>query len=137
MLTPSPKMSSPSTMTSPRLTPDPQFETTFGRERVVDRSRGPLHLDGTVQRVYDTRKVRQEAVAGGADDPPAMRRDQRVDRAAQLAERSMRAGLILAHQPAETGHIRMQDGGEFPLPRGNFLRRTRRVIEQGAHRGCV
>ena len=46
-----------------------------------------------------------------------MSRDQRVDGAAELAERLMRAGLILAHQPAETDHVRMQDGGELPLPR--------------------
>ena len=56
---------------------------------------------------------------------------------AELAESLMRAGLILAHQPAEPDHIRMQDGGEFSLPGGRFPRRTRRVIEQGAHRGCV
>jgi hypothetical protein len=30
----------------------------------------------------------------------------------------MGAGLILAHQPAETDHVRMQNGGEFPFPRG-------------------
>ena len=96
-----------------------------------------LHLDGAVQRIDDARKIRQHAVARRADDPPAMRRDQRVDGAAQLAERLMRACLILAHQPAETDHIRMQDGGEFPLPGGRFPRRIGRVIEQGAHRGCV
>ena len=76
-----------------------------------------LHLDGAVQRVDDARKIRQQAVARGADDPPAMRRDQRVDGAAEPSERLMRARLILAHQAAETDHIRMQNGGEFPLPR--------------------
>ena len=116
---------------------DPQLQAALGRDRVVDRARGPLHLDGATQRVDDARKIRQHAVARGTDDPPAMRCDQRVDGAAQLAERSMRAGLILAHQPAETDHIGMQDGGELPLPRGSFPRRMRRVIEQGAHRGCV
>ena len=99
---------------------DPQLETALGWDGVVDGARGALHLDGATQRVDDARKIRQQAVACGADDPPAMRRDQRVDGAAQLAERSMRAGLILAHQPAETDHIRMQDGGEFPLPRAGF-----------------
>src|SRR5271165_2554935 len=49
-----------------------------------------------------------------------MCRDQRVDGAAELAERLMRARLVLAHQPAETDHIRVQDGGEFPLPRAGF-----------------
>ena len=64
---------------------DPQLETALGRDRIVDRARGPLHLDGAVQRVDDTRKIRQQAVAGRADDPPAMRRDQRVDGAAEFA----------------------------------------------------
>jgi hypothetical protein len=43
---------------------------------------------------------------------PPMRGDQRVDSTAQLTERSMRARLILAHQTAETDHIRVQNGGQ-------------------------
>ena len=57
-----------------------------------------------------------------------MGRDQRVDGAAELAERSMRAGLILAHQAAETDYIRVQNGGEFPLPGRGFFRTLRRGI---------
>jgi len=40
--------------------------------------------------------------------------------AAELAERSMRACLVLAHQAAEADHIRVQNGGEFPLPRAGL-----------------
>ena len=65
---------------------DPQFETALGRDRVVDGARCSLHLDGAVQRVDDARKIRQQAVAGRADDPPAMCRDQRVDGAAELVQ---------------------------------------------------
>jgi hypothetical protein len=32
----------------------------------------------------------------------------------------MGTGLILTHQPAETGYIGMQDGGELPLSRAGF-----------------
>jgi len=32
----------------------------------------------------------------------------------------MRAGFILAHQAAETDHVRMQNGGEFPFPGAGF-----------------
>ena len=32
----------------------------------------------------------------------------------------MRARLVFAHQPAETGYIRMQNGGEFPLSEREF-----------------
>jgi hypothetical protein len=41
-------------------------------------------FDGTVQRIDNTRKISQHAVACGADDPSAMRRDQRVDGAPEL-----------------------------------------------------
>jgi len=97
---------------------NPQLQAALGRGRVVYRTRGPLHLDGATQRVDDARKIRQHAVAGRADDPAAMRCDQRVDGRAELVQGLMRAGLILAHQPAETGHIGMQDGGEFSLRGG-------------------
>ncbi len=96
---------------------DPQFETALGRDRVVDGARRALHLDGAAERIDDARKIRQQAVAGGADDPPPMRRDQRVDGAAELAERPMRAGLVLAHQTAEPDHVRMQNGGELARAR--------------------
>jgi len=76
----------------------------------------------------------EAAITGRTDDPSAVRSNQRVDGAAQLAEGSMRASLILAHKPAETGHIGMQDGGKLPFLRRSFSRKTRRVIEQGAHR---
>ena len=32
----------------------------------------------------------------------------------------MGARFVLAHQPAETDHIRMKNGGEFPLPGAGF-----------------
>jgi hypothetical protein len=79
-----------------------------------------LHLDGTVERVDDTRKISEQAITRRADDPPAMGRDQRVDGAAELAQCLMGACLILAHQAAETDYIGVQDGGEFPLPRAGF-----------------
>ena len=110
---------------------DPELETALGRDRVVDRARDALHLDRTAQRIDDARKIRQQAVARRADDPPAMRRDQRVNGAAQLAERPMRAGLVLAHQPAEADHVRMQNSREFSFPGGGFPQRIRRVIEPG------
>src|SRR5690242_3709622 len=66
-----------------------------------------------------------------------MRRDQRVYGAAQFTEGTMSAGLILAHQPAETDDIRVKNRGEFPPSRRRFPRSRRRAIEQGAHRGCL
>src|SRR5215469_388343 len=102
------------------IDPDPQFESALGWNGVIDGTRCPLHLDGTAERVDDTRKIREDAVACRADDPPAMRSDQRVDGAAELAQRLVRPHLILAHQPAEPDHVSMQDGGELPLPGKRF-----------------
>src|SRR3954447_389615 len=49
-----------------------------------------------------------------------MCRNQRVDGAPEFAKRLMRPRLVLAHQPAETNHVRVQNGGEFPSPRAGF-----------------
>ena len=122
---------------------DPQLETALGRDRLIDCARCSLHLDSAAQRVDDARKIRQQAVACGTDDPPAMRRDQRVDRTAEFAERLMRTRFILAHQSAETDYVRVQDGGEFPFPRAGFQDFSHRPsnnepnIEGSAHRQCV
>jgi hypothetical protein len=43
--------------------------------------------------------------AGSADDPPAMRGYQRVDGAAQIAQRAMRAALVHSRKPAEADDI--------------------------------
>ena len=93
--------------------------------------------EGAVQRVDDARKIRQQAVARGADDPSALCRYQRVDCAAKTTKSLMRARFILAHQAAESDHIGVQNGGKFPLPRGTFLRRSRRDMQAGAASGCV
>ena len=68
----------------PEIDADPQLEPALRQDRIVDRTRGALHLDRAVQRVDDARKICQQAVAGRADDPSAMCRDQRVDSAAQF-----------------------------------------------------
>ena len=91
-----------------------------------------MHFDGAVQRIDDARKIRQQAVACGAHDPSASRRDQWVDSAAELSKCVVRTRLILAHQAAESDHIGMQYGGKFSLPRGNILRGLRWDIEVGS-----
>ncbi len=79
------------------IDPDPQLETTVDRNGIIDRTRCLLHLDGAIQRVDDARKIRQQAVACGADDPPVVGGDQRVYGTAELTQRLMRACFILAH----------------------------------------
>jgi hypothetical protein len=119
------------------IDPDPQLQAALGWNGVVDCARCPLHLDRATQRVDHAQKIRQHAVACRADNPPAMRCDQRVDGRAQLIQGTMRAGLILTHEPAKTGYVGMQDGCELSFRGRRFTRRTRRVIEQGAHLECV
>jgi hypothetical protein len=55
--------------------------------------------------------------------------DQRVDGAAKLAERSMRARFVLAHQAAEANDIRMQNGGELPILTTGFQDLSHRCPE--------
>ena len=102
----------------PEIDADPQLEPALRRDRIVDRTHGTLHLDGAVQRIDDARKICQQAVARGANDPSAMRRDQWVDSAAQLTEGTMGASLVLPHQTAETNYIRVQNGSKLALPKG-------------------
>ena len=66
-----------------------------------------LHLDGTVQRVDDARKISQQAVARGANDPAILRNYQRVDSLTQAPKRLMRARIILTHQAAKSHYIGM------------------------------
>ena len=56
---------------------DPQLETAVDLDWIIRRTDCLLHLDRTAQRVDNARKIRQQAVACGADDPPAVFRDQR------------------------------------------------------------
>jgi hypothetical protein len=56
--------------------------------------------------------------------------DQRVDGAAKLTEHTMRAPFVQAHKSAETDHICMQNGGEFPVPTTNFQNLSHRSPEK-------
>jgi hypothetical protein len=44
----------------------------------------------------------------------------------------MRAGLVLAHQAAETDHIRVQNGGELTFPRAGFQNFSHRPFDDQA-----
>jgi phthalate 4,5-dioxygenase len=60
MLTPSPELSSPSTITSPKLTP---IRSSRRRKRdwAVDGARGAVHLDGAAHCVDDARKIKAKS----------------------------------------------------------------------------
>jgi hypothetical protein len=42
----------------------------------------------------------------------------------------MRAGFVQAHQAAETDHIRVQNGCEFPVPTAEFQNLSHRSPEK-------
>jgi hypothetical protein len=46
----------------------------------------------------------------------------------------MRARFVQAHQAAETGYIRVQNGGEFPVPTTEFQNVSHRSPENKASR---
>ena len=71
-LTPSPKMSPPSTMMSPTLMPmRKSMRPLVGHVRRCARP-SPLHLDGAAHRIDDAGELDQHAVAGGLDDAAAV-----------------------------------------------------------------
>ena len=96
-----------------------------------------LHLNGAAQRVDHARKISQQAITRGADDPAVLRNYQGVNSLAQTSKRLMRTGIILAHETAESDHIGVQDRGKLPLLRGSLLARLKRAIGLGSQAGLT
>src|SRR6516165_7620530 len=109
ILTPSPKMSSGSAITSPRLAdakPDAPLVAYLG----FAVNHPALDLHGAAHRIHHARKFRQQSVAGIFHDPAPMLTDLGVDKLRQMClDAFVRALLILAHQPRIPCHIRGKD----------------------------
>ena len=101
MLTPSPKIIVTVDDHVTEINADPELEAALARHRLVDLARRTLDFDRAPDRVNHAGEIRQHTVPCGADDPPAMGSNQRVESTAKLAQRAMCAGFILAHQTAE------------------------------------
>ena len=114
--TPSPWMSSASTMMSPRLTPT-RNTILWSSAVLAFRSRhATLHSDRTGDGLNDTRKFDQDAVAGRFDDAAFVLDDLRINEfPAMRSEPSQGASLVLAHQPLVTGDIGSENGSEPAL----------------------
>src|ERR1700674_750832 len=106
-LTPSPKMSSPSAMMSPRLMP---MRNLICRSSVASGSRSIIpRCTSAAHRVDDARKFNQQAVAGGLDDAALVLLDLRIDQLpANRLQAFVRGFLVRAHQTRIPRHI----GGE-------------------------
>src|SRR5260370_31463558 len=68
------------------------------RDRVLDRDRALDGVDGTGE-------IGDDAVAGAAEDPPAIGRDALVENGATSGQPAQGANLILTHQAAVAGDI--------------------------------
>jgi len=79
ILTPSPRISSLSTTTSPRLNPNPEFDPPFLDKGGLARGSRPLHCDRTAYRVDDAGELDEYAVAGGLKDTAAVFGNCRID----------------------------------------------------------
>jgi hypothetical protein len=95
-LTPSPKMSSPSTITSPRLMP---MRSLICCASIASGSRSIIpRCTSAAQRIDDAGEFCQQAVAGGLDDAAMMLGDLRVDQLpSQRLETFERAFLVRPH----------------------------------------
>jgi len=96
-----------------------------------------LHFHRAGQRIDDAREIRQQSVSGGRDEAAAVRRNQRVDRAAQPGQRFIGGGFILAHQPAEPGDIGAQNRRELALMRNPGRTRDYRRHDRLADRARI
>src|SRR5262249_55792706 len=70
-----------------------------------------LDLHGASNGVHDTRKFRQEAVAGVLDDAAAMFGDFRIDQLPEMRfEARVRTFLVYSHQAGVSGDISGENG---------------------------
>src|SRR5258708_3805524 len=114
-LTPSPKRSSPSTITSPRLTPT---------RNTMRRSAGSAH------RVDHARELGEDAVAGGLEDAAADLGHRRVgDLLAHPLQARERAFLVGAHHAAEADDVGGEDRRKSSL-RGRLLHQRHSKVFQ-------
>src|SRR6266404_356251 len=108
-LTPSPKMSFSSTITSPRLMP---MRTCI--HRVGETSRHPaLNLGSAQHRIGDAVELEQHAVAGGLDDAAAFLGDGRIDELEPMGLETRECpSLIDLHQATVADHVSGDDSCE-------------------------
>jgi hypothetical protein len=72
-----------------------------------------LHLGGTPNRVHDTRKFHQHAVAGGLHNPPPVLHNFGIDEFAPMRFESFEGTfLVRSHQPRIARHVGGENSGE-------------------------
>ena len=88
-----------------------------------------LNADRALDRVDRAREFRQNAVAGGLENPPAMRLDRRIENAISNGmQRGKRADFVRLHQPGKAddigGHYRSEPAANAIAVHGPSLSRV-------------
>src|SRR5215831_2054258 len=105
-LTPSPKMSCSSTITSPRLIPTRNSIRLSGGVPSLRSVIPPLHLDSAADGIHYAQKLRQEAVPGVLYDPPPVLTDFWIDQFPKVALKPFVGPLLIRpHQARVAGYV--------------------------------
>ena len=89
---------------------DAELHEPIGGELTVTLCHQRLDGDSALDRAHDTRKLKQETVAGVLHEPAAMIENDRVYRASMGFERGVRTFLVGAHHARITGDVSADDG---------------------------
>src|SRR5689334_1686673 len=124
MLAPSPKISSGSTITSPRLTPIRKRMRFSWGVSALQSITARWELDGTADGIHNAVKRDQHAVAGILYDAPAVLLELRIDHLAENPlEPFVRPLLVHSHLPAISRDIDGENGGQHLA--GKYRQRRR------------
>ena len=111
--TPSPKMSSASAITSPRLIPTRNSIRFSGGVPAFALGHPPLHLNGAPDGVNHARELGQEAVAGVLHDPAPVLSDLRINQLPEVRFEPLVGPLLIRpHQARIPRHVGGEDRGE-------------------------
>src|SRR5262249_12618481 len=92
----------------------PELDPLLGRHVCISAVHSALYIHSAAHRVHHGRKLDQNAITCGLNDPAAMEGHGRVDQlAAKLAEALERAFLVNSSQPRIARHVGGQDGGKL------------------------
>src|SRR5437868_1087103 len=83
-----------------------------GSGNIVYSYRG-LYRNRALDGIDRAGEVGDDAIPGGVEDSPPMRRDQLIDGDTAGLQPGERANLVTRHQPAIAGNVSGEDRGEF------------------------
>ncbi len=83
---------------------------------IVRGDRG-LHRNGALHGIDRAGEISDDAVAGGVEDPAAMRGDQPIDNGSARLQTGERADFIVRHQPAVAGDVGGENRRKFSFDR--------------------